>query len=183
MKTIAVSSTLLLFAGLGLAGPAHAAEDWLRRDESNGLVYYYCTSDRCGREAVVSCRVRAEKLVMTTERYEKARDTQRRAFEGNGRKIELGAPARTVRGAWVLYQHPYTVGDPGKRPKSQFRGGHLAGPSLSFTVVSSSKDAGRTKRNFDQVIAFLMRVSETEARERCTPRDVSPGPADAQGHG
>jgi hypothetical protein len=173
MKTIAFSSVLTL-AMTGLAGVADAADDWLRRDGGNGLVYYFCTSDRCGGDSVVSCRVRDGDPIRTLERYEVSRATQRRAFEDNGRTIELGAPMRTVHGAWVLYQHPYVVGTPGKRVKSHFRGGYLAGPSLSFSIVSSSEHAARTKRNFDREVDRLMRSPKADARERCTPREESP---------
>lgn len=154
------------------AGTTAAADDWTRIDNESGLVYYRCDAPRCSIGALLSCRTRKADVVPSLDRYRSAMTIQKDAWTEAGYVVDLGTATRTSIGSWVLYQHAYTV-QQGVGVPTPFRGGFLAGAVDGISIVSSSKSAAVTKRNFDQMVTRLTSTTIDRAIRGCTVRPGS----------
>lgn len=162
---ISAAAALHSFA---MVGSAAALEGWTRSVEG-GSVLYACRSGKCGRSALISCRVVGGNAITSSEQHAARVQSQIEALRAAGRQVAAGEIRRTVRGDRVLYQAAYSVEPPRGPAGEQFRSGYLVGPTETFSIVASSADAKTTREVFDRFVTRLSNRSKEGGVGECQP--------------
>jgi hypothetical protein len=146
--------------------PAFMISGWQHQTGQNGVEFYFCRQDLCGRDSKVSYQVLSASARYTLEQFgaEKAKAAEMlRQQMGPGARVSLEPPTEeTIGSARVLRSQRVMAGPDGREihsVSSVIMSRHV------ISVISSGSDAKLAKGNFALFLIPLL-VLSGEARKR-----------------